>query len=148
VYSHILIATDGSELAGTAVEHGLALATALNARVTFMTATPDWSATQMAELAERGIADPVLDYETKAAGWARKVLAGCEARATKIGVRAATLHVKDQAAADAIIDTAHNAGCDLIVMASHGRTGVTRMLLGSVALKVLAKCELPVLVCR
>lgn len=148
MYKHILIATDGSELASKAVEHGLALAKTANSAVTFVTATADWSATQMAELAERGVAEPIQDYEKKAATWASKVLAECDVRAKTVGVSCATMHAKDKAAADAIVETAKSRGCDLIVMSSHGRSGVARMLLGSVATKVLTYSTIPVLICR
>lgn len=148
MYKSILIPTDGSELAMKAVEHGLALGKAVNAAVTFVTATADWSATQMAELVERGVAEPVQHYEKKAAAWAGKVLAECEDRAKRAGVKCATVHAQDKAAADAIIETAKAKGCDLIVMSSHGRGGVGRMLLGSVANKVLTYSTLPLLICR
>jgi nucleotide-binding universal stress UspA family protein len=148
MYKNILIPTDGSELALKAVEHGLALAKTASTAVTFVTATADWSATQMAELVERGVAEPVQDYEKKAAAWASKVLAECEDRAKRMGVNCATVHAKDKAAADAIVETAKSKGCDLIVMSSHGRSGVGRMLLGSVAIKVLTYSTIPVLICR
>jgi nucleotide-binding universal stress UspA family protein len=148
MYKSILIPTDGSELAMKAVEHGLALGKAVNAPVTFVTATADWSATQMSELVERGVAEPVQHYEKKAAAWAGKVLAECEDRARRAGVNCTTIHAQDKAAADAIIETAKAKGCDLIVMSSHGRGGVGRMLLGSVANKVLTYSTLPVLICR
>lgn len=148
MYKSILIPTDGSELATKAVEHGVALAKTATAVVTFVTATADWSPTQMAELVERGVAEPVQDYEKRAAAWASKVLAACEEHGKKAGVSCATVHVKDKAAADAIIETAKSKGCDLIVMSSHGRGGVGRMLLGSVATKVLTYSTVPVLICR
>lgn len=148
MYRNILIPTDGSELAMKAIEHGLALAKMANAAVTIVTATADWSATQMAELVERGVAEPVQDYEKKAASWASKVLTECEDRAKRMGVSCTTVHAKDKAAADAIVETAKSKGCDLIVMSSHGRGGVGRMLLGSVANKVLTYSTIPVLICR
>jgi nucleotide-binding universal stress UspA family protein len=148
MYKSILIPTDGSELAVKAIEHGLALAKTVNAAVIFVTATADWSATQMAELVERGVAEPVQHYEKKAAAWAGKVLAECEERAKRVGVNCTTVHVHDKAAADAIIETAKAKGCDLIVMSSHGRGGVGHILLGSVANKVLTYSTLPVLISR
>ena len=128
MYKTILIPTDGSQLAKKAVEHGLALSKAASAAVIFVTATADWSATQMAELVERGVPEPVQDYEKKAVAWASQVLADCEARARTMGVSCTTVHVKDKAAADAIVETAKSKGCDLIVMSSHGRGGVGRLL--------------------
>ena len=58
------------------------------------------------------------------------------------------MHVKDQYPAEGILETAGKTGCDLIVMASHGRRGLGRLLLGSVAAKVLTRSTLPVLICR
>lgn len=148
MFKSILIPTDGSALSKKAVDHGLALAKTMAATVTFVTATADWSATQMSELVERGVTDPIHDYEKKAASWANKVLAECEDRAKGMGVKCTTVHAKDKAAADAIVETAKNRGCDLIVMSSHGRGGIGRILLGSVATKVLTYSTIPVLVCR
>jgi nucleotide-binding universal stress UspA family protein len=148
MYKSILIATDGSELAMKAVEHGLLLARTTNAPVVFVTATPHWSATGMAELADAGVAEPVQDYERKAAARASKLLAACEERASTLGVSCTLVHVKDKDAADAIVATATGKGCELIVMSSHGRSGMSRMLLGSVAMKVLTYSTVPVLVCR
>lgn len=148
MYKNILIPSDGSELAIKAVAHGLALAKTAGAAVTFVTATADWSATEMAELVERGVAEPVRDYEKKAAAWADKVLAECADRAKAAGVVCTTVHVKDTAAAAAIVETASAKSCDLIVMSSHGRGGMGRVLLGSVATKVLTYSTIPVLVCR
>ena len=73
---------------------------------------------------------------------------GVRQAAEKMGVRCATVHAKDRSAADGIVETANDRGCDLIVMASHGRGGVSRMLLGSVANKVLTYSTVPVLICR
>jgi nucleotide-binding universal stress UspA family protein len=64
------------------------------------------------------------------------------------GLAANTIHVKDQYPAEAIVDTAAKNTCDLIVMASHGRRGVTRLLLGSQANRVVTQSTLPVLVVR
>ena len=148
MYKSLLIATDGSELAQKAVTQGLALAKSLHAAVTFVTATADWSATDMADRAERGAPHPVEDYERRAAAWATKVLSPCEETAQNMGVSCTTVHVKDRPAADGIIETEKSNGCDLIVMCSHGRGGVGRLLLGSVATKVLTYSTIPVLVCR
>jgi nucleotide-binding universal stress UspA family protein len=76
------------------------------------------------------------------------VLAECETAAKQKGVSCATVHARDRAAADAIVETAKAKGCDIIVMSSHGRGGVGRMLLGSVATKVLTFSTIPVLICR
>ncbi len=102
----------------------------------------------MAALAERGMPNPVADYDECMAAAANRILWGVSEMAKKIGVSCATRHVKDYYPADGIIEAAKERGCDLIVMASHGRRGVSRVLLGSQATKVVALSSVPVLVCR
>jgi nucleotide-binding universal stress UspA family protein len=148
MYKHILIATDGSQLAQKAVTHGLALAKSVGAQVTVVTATMMWSAVDMAGHARQGEQHPTQNYETKANTWADNILAACKEQADKAGVGASTVHVSDTDADEAIIKTAKGQGCDLIVMASHGRGPIGRLLLGSVALKVLTYGAVPVLVIR
>ena len=145
MYAHILIATDGSELANRAVEQGLTLAKALGSKVTAITVTEPWTAAVSGEWA---VAFPVEEYEKAAAANAEKILAQVTEAATRIGVACATRHVKDQFAAEGIVDEAKSAGADLIVMASHGRRGIVGLLLGSETTKVLTHSTLPVLVVR
>ena len=148
MYKSLLIANDGSELAQKAVNQGLALAKSLNAAVTFVIATPDWSATDMAHRAELGAAHPVEDYEKREDEWASRVLSQSEDAARKMGVSCTTVRAKDKQPADGIIETAKSRGSDLIVMSSHGRSGMERLLLGSVANKVLTYSPIPVLIIR
>ncbi len=148
MYKHILIATDGSDLARQAELTGLTLAKALNAQVTAVTVTEPWDALSMAALAERGKPNPVADYDECMAAAANRILSGVSETAKKIGASCATLHVKDRYPAEGIVETAKARGCDLIVMASHGRRGISRALLGSQATKVVTLSPMPVLVCR
>ena len=145
MYKHILIATDGSELAGKAVNAGLQLAKALNAKVTAVTVTEPWTAYITGEAA---IAFPLDEYEKSAAENAARALAAVDDLATKIVVDCKSIHVKDQYPADGILGAAKSHGCDLIVMASHGRRGLGRLLLGSAAVSVLTHSTVPVLICR
>jgi nucleotide-binding universal stress UspA family protein len=87
-------------------------------------------------------------YEDDAAENANKILASVSAAAKKLGVACETRHVKDQMPAEGIVSAATEGGCDLIVMSSHGRRGVARVLLGSQAQKVITYSPVPVLVCR
>ena len=144
MFKHILIATDGSELAERAVAAGRALAKALNARVTAVTATEPWSAMVTGEPA---LAFPIEDYEKAAAENAARILSGVGAAAKAAGVDCETVHINDFPA-EGIVETAQVRGCDLIVMASHGRRGLSKLLLGSQATRVLALSPVPVLVCR
>jgi nucleotide-binding universal stress UspA family protein len=145
MYKHILIATDGSELAGKAVAAGFALARELRAQVTAVTVTEPWTALVPGEVM---IAFPVKDYEKTANENAARILSGVSALARKADISCATIHAKDQFPADGILDTAKKNHCDLIVMASHGRRGLGRLLLGSEAVNVLTHSSLPVLICR
>ncbi len=148
MYQHILIATDGSELAGKAEVAGLTLAKRLGAKAKAVTVTEPWDAFSMAALAERNLPNPVADYEEGVGATANRILAAASAAAKKAGVACTTVHVKDRHPAEGILETAKERGCDLIVMASHGRRGISRMLLGSQAAKVVVSSPVPVLVYR
>lgn len=145
MYKHILIATDGSELGAKAVAQGLDLAKQLGAKVTAITVTEPWTAA-----AYGAIPTPTLikAYEKGAAENAAGILASVSDVAKNKQVACDPLHVKDHYPAEGIIDTAKAKGCDLIVMASHGRRGLARVLLGSETTKVLTLSPVPVLVCR
>jgi len=145
MYKHILIATDGSELAHKAVVQGFALAKALGAKVTVVTVTEPWTAVVPGEM---GMAFPVDEYEKGASENAASILAAVKTEAGTAGVTADTVHMADQYPADGIIATAKEKGCDLIVMASHGRRGLSRLLIGSQANQVVIHSEVPVLVVR
>jgi nucleotide-binding universal stress UspA family protein len=145
MYKHILIATDGSELAGKAVAAGLALAKEVRAKVTAVNVTEPWTALVGGEM---GVGFPYQDYDKNAADGAARILAGVSDKAKAAGVECATLHVPDRFPAEAIVECAKERGCDLIVMASHGRRGLSKLLLGSETVRVLTHTSVPVLVCR
>ena len=148
MYQNILIATDGSDLAGKAVEHGVRLAKKMDAAVTFVTVTELWSALDMAAEVSRGTPNPMKVYEEMAAKSAQGILDAAKTTAQKADIDCETLHVRDRAPAEGIIATANEKGCDLIVMASHGRRGLNRILLGSQTMEVLVYSKVPVLVVR
>jgi nucleotide-binding universal stress UspA family protein len=145
MFKRVLIATDGSELAGKAVTTGLALAKSLGAAVVAVTATEPWTAMTNGE----GFAFdfPIEEYEKGCAENAGRILARVRADADQQGTACETVHVNDFPA-EAILATAKNKGCDLIVMASHGRRGISRLLLGSQATRVVTLSTVPVLICR
>ncbi len=145
MYRHLLIATDGSIVGQKAVEQGLELAKALNAKATAVTVTEMWSALDVA--GKDGLLR-IEKYEASATEVASKILASVREAARKAGVACETVHVPDRAPADGIVDTAEKKGCDLIVMGSHGRRGLSRLLLGSQANSVVTHAKIPVLVCR
>lgn len=145
MYKHILIATDGSELAEKAIVQGVALAQALGARVTVATVTEPW-ATQVT--GEAAVAFPFEDYEKAVSANAADILSNAATSVAKAGGTCETVHVKEHWPADGILETARSRGCDLIVMASHGRRGLSRLLLGSQTQNVVTHSTIPVLVCR
>ncbi len=145
MYKHILIATDGSELARKAADHGLALAAALGTKVTAITVTEPWEAVVVAEAA---VVFSPEHYDESVAASAANILSDVRDAAKQRGVACETLHVKDQFPSEGIVDTAKRLGCDLIVMGSHGRRGMVRLLLGSQANRVVTHSTIPVLIYR
>ncbi len=145
MYTHLLIATDGSELGQKAVDQGLALAKALGARVLGVHVTAPWTAIAIGEIAT---SLPPENYERGAADAAQNILAELAMRAKAAGVVCETLHVHDRLPAQGILEAASEHGIDLIVLSSHGRSGFARLLLGSEANEVVSKSTVPVLICR
>lgn len=145
MYKHILIATDGSDLAQTAVGQGMALARAVGAKVLIVTVTEPWRSTGASDMV---ITFPLEDYEKRASDAATVVFGKATDIARKVGVAYETDHVMDKYPAEGIVEAAEKHGCDLIVMASHGRRGLSRMFLGSQAAKVVTLSKVPVLICR
>lgn len=147
MYKHILIATDGSELAGKGLEHGLGLAAATGAKTTIVTVTEPWQSVDTGQV-WGGSASLLDEYRTHAREACTKILDAAAKRASARGVEHETLHVPDAYPADALLATAEERGADLIVMASHGRRGLNRLLLGSQANAVITHSKIPVLVIR
>jgi nucleotide-binding universal stress UspA family protein len=144
MYRHILIATDGSQLAEKAVLAGLALAKDVGAKATAVTVSEPWAT---ARTCHGSVVVPFDAYETASAEAATKSLASVCDLAKQMDVECATVHVKDQPA-EGILHVADSRGCDLIVMASRGRSGFSRLLLGSHATRVLTQSRIPVLICK
>jgi nucleotide-binding universal stress UspA family protein len=127
MYQHILIPTDGSDLAERGVAHGLALAKSVGAKVSFIY-----------------VVEPLLAVT----GDFASVLDHAEHAAKRAGVSCETIQVEHVPPHQAIITAAEDKGCDLIVMSWHGRSGLSTLLIGSVTNKVLTYAKTPVLVCR
>jgi nucleotide-binding universal stress UspA family protein len=148
VYKHILIATDGTELAAKAVTQGLALAKALGAKATAVTVSEPWNFV-LAALAERQHRpEPLAEYERCTDAAAERIFWVVHQLARPLHQACATLHIKDRYPADGILEAAEARGCDLIVMGSNGRRGFAKVLLGSQTSRVLALSSTSVLVCR
>ncbi|MBS3652422.1 universal stress protein [Pseudaminobacter sp. 19-2017] len=139
MYSHILITTDGSELAQRGVDHGLSLAKNLASKVTVLTVTEPYPLQSAAT---------VESWTNAQKEHAAAALAKAGSAASNMGLNAELLQTTNSSPAEAIVETAKQLGCSLIVMASHGRRGVSRLLLGSQTAEVVHYSAIPVLVVR
>jgi len=145
MYQHILIPTDGSELSKIALHEGIALAKALGARVTALTVTTPF---HVFTSDPSMIADTAVQYEKHVAALANQRLALAKDIARMAAVPCDLVHAEHEHPYQAIIETAQDRGCDVIQMASHGRRGMSAIVLGSETLKVLTHSTIPVIVCR
>lgn len=149
MYSRIVVGVDGSELANKALRHALKLAKESSARVFVVTATePSLLIAPGAEMMAINTGEIIAELEAAKSQSAATTLAEAEELAKGEGVNIEKIHVPSSLAADAIIATAEAQGASLIVMGSHGRRGLGRLLLGSQASEVLARSKVPVLVVK
>ena len=149
MYKNILIATDGSELAEKGVDQGVALAKETGAKVTVVSVTvllPSYGIVVAAEWASSPAA--FQEYREAITKAATEILSKAKAKAVEIGVSAESVHVENQSPAQGIVGAAKARNADLIVIASHGRRGVNKLLLGSQAAEVLSLSTVPVLVIK
>jgi len=147
VYSNLLVPTDGSKLSDKAVGQAIALAQALKAKITAFHASADYPMPVYAD----GVSIQLLskrEYVKQAREEARKILDNVATKAAAAGVDCDTMNAIAAAPWEGIIACTKKARCDAIVMASHGRGGLSAMLLGSETTKVLTHSKLPVLVVR
>lgn len=146
MYRHLLVPLDGSDLSLDTVSRAVNLARALGARVTFLHVHGHEALFLDSENSSREAPSPT-DCADACQGHARALMTKAEAAARALGVPCdSTIRAGDMPH-DVILDTAQKSGCDLIVMASHGRRATADMPLGSHTLEVLTKGALPVLVC-
>lgn len=147
MYRNILVATDGSRLSAKAVTHAIALARALRAKLTAFYASPDYP---LPAYADGVMYDPVspTEYAALCKKEADRILGAVGAKAKAAGVRFIAAQAIAAAPWEAILAAARKHKCDAIVMASHGRRGVTALLIGSETQKVLTHTKLPVIVVR
>ena len=147
MYKDLLIATDGSKLSDKALAHAIGLAQAVGARLTAFYSAPDYP---MPAFADGVVYEPVSrkEYAKLAAEDARKILDAAAAKATAAGVECKITFSIGPAPWEGILAAAKKHKCDAIVMASHGRRGLSAVLLGSETQKVLTHSKLPVIVVR
>ena len=147
MYQKILVATDGSTLAKKAVTSAIELAALAGASLVVLKVVPRYPQSYF----EGGMALQVAEVSRVEKQWADSAQATVDAVqkvAEAKGVKAKGVTVKSDLVSDAIIATAKKNKCDLIVMASHGRRGIKRLLLGSETQLVLTHSHVPVLVLR
>lgn len=147
MFKHILVPTDGSTLSADAALRAVDFAKATGAKLTFFYAQPEYPAQFFGEGA---LIDPTTpqQFAKAAEAAASEILQQCEAMAKQAGVDCARATETSEVPYEAIINAAQLHGCDLIFMASHGRRGLTGLLLGSETQKVLTHSKIPVLVYR
>jgi nucleotide-binding universal stress UspA family protein len=147
MYKRILIATDGSELSQKAVDSGIALAALAGGQIVALQVVPRYPVSYF----EGGASvpnDQIARTEKMWAEGAQATVDAIKASAAAKGVTATAVTANSDLIAESIIAAAQKHDCDLIVMASHGRRGLTRMLLGSETTHVLTHSHVPVLVLR
>ena len=152
VYQRLLVPTDGSELAGSAAREAIALAAELGASITFFSALHTPTVFHYVSYADTIRENPSLippeeitrQFRSQAEAWLDELVELAVSR----GVAADRDTAIDEHPHRAILAAAERHGCDLIVMASHGRGGLAGLVLGSVAQKVLTHSSHPVLICR
>ena len=147
MFEHILLPTDGSELSMKAVRQGMAFAKGINATVTGFHARPHLEYDYYIGLSRAQPAD-LEGRDRRLEETSKTILDQVSAEARKAGVNCDCVAVISDSPFEAIIATARERGCDLILMASHGRRGMSAVVIGSVTQKVLTHCTTPVLVMR
>jgi len=145
MYKHILIPTDGSELSQKAIDHGAKLAKALNAKITMLTVSEPFHIFALDPTVVTGTPG---EYKRRIADVTAQYLRTAKDTVVAAGVTCDGVHVEHEQPYRAIIDTASKMGCDAIVMPSHGRRGISAMVLGSETVKVLTHSSTPVVVVR
>ena len=147
MYQRILVATDGSDLSRTAVSSAIKLAAALGAELVALYVVPRYPVSYF----EGGITISVDDIARTEKQWSDKgqaVVDAVQQEAKVQGVTAKAVVAQSDLVAESIMAAATKHGCDLVVMASHGRKGIRRVLLGSETQHVLTHSTVPVLVLR
>jgi len=149
LFKHILVPSDGSELSRNAAERAVAIAAAMGSRLTFFHAKPEIRQSFFGGEGG-GYVDqmPVEEFERLSTARAEEYLDALQALAAARGVASERVIGGEGEPYEAIIVAATAGGCDLIVMASHGRRGIKSLILGSETQKVLTHSKIPVLVYR
>jgi nucleotide-binding universal stress UspA family protein len=145
MYTRILIPTDGSELAAKGVDHGLALAKALGIPASVVTVTVPLTGFAFQGIVQAEAVDTYNDSVSKELEELEKQI---REKAAIAGVSIEFINETNLSPATAILETAQRSGCELIVISSHGRRGIKRIMLGSQTAEVLANSTIPVLIVK
>ena len=148
MFKKILIPTDGSALSAQAANKGVCFARSIGAEVVALYVTQPFSATVGFDGMAAAYAITNEDYDKKAAEQAQKHIQAVLDRAETAGVKASGRAVSNFNVADGIVQAGEEEHCDMIFIGSHGRSGLSRLLLGSVTSKVLSLAKTAVLVYR
>ncbi|MFW9615230.1 universal stress protein [Aquabacterium sp.] len=146
MYEHLLVPVDGSELSNKAIEHSIGLAKMLGASITGFTAEPPLPVLVVEQAAVAYDVATFQDHEKRCEAHARELLLAFAEKAKAAGVPFDGQFVITDNIQQSIVDVAAKQGCDLIVMASHGRHGLDALIHGSLTKSVLAHSQVPLLV--
>lgn len=144
MFKHILVPVDGSPTAALAIDKAIALAKAFDSAVTAIYVIDPYPFTGVGTDYAYGQAQ----YLTAATAEANEAIKGAKQAFEAAGVAVKTTLVEGHAVYKGILETAQSDGADLIVMGSHGRRGIEKLVLGSVAQRVVSRAHVPVLVVR
>jgi nucleotide-binding universal stress UspA family protein len=146
MYEHLLVPVDGSELSNKSIEHSIGLAKMLGASITGLTAEPPLPVLVVEQAAVAYDLGTFQEHEKRCEAHARELLEAFGAKARQAGVPFDGQFVISDNVQQAIVDMARKQGCDLIVMATHGRHGLDALIHGSLTKSVLAHSQVPLLV--
>lgn len=147
MFKHILIPTDGTEVAAKAVEAGIAFAREAKAKVTLFTAVPEYQMPGESDILSKRFTTPA-EHEARSRNIANAILGDAATRAREAGVEVETDYVQNDFPYRAIVKAAEGHGCDLILMSSHGRHGFAELWHGSQTHDVLTHSKVPTLIYR
>jgi nucleotide-binding universal stress UspA family protein len=147
MYTHILIPTDGSPVAEKAVTAGIAFAREAGAKVTFFTAVPEYQVPNEGSVMARQVIS-LAEHARRSEIAANGILAPAADKARAANLEFRTHYGQCNRPWEAIVEAAKVYGCDAIIMGSHGRTGLSRLIHGSQTIDVLTHSDLPTLVVR
>lgn len=145
MYKHLFVPVDGSELSHRAMDGSIGLARQLGARITGFVVEPDLPLSAASQHGEAFV-DRIKDHEAKNESHAAALLGQFADRAAAAGVAFTPHHVTAYLVDQAIMDEAEKAGCDMIVLVTHGRNPIGEFIFGSHTRKIVSKSKLPVFV--